>query len=263
MQKILKSVVTLAALLAITTSATGAYFTSSVVAPDNVITTGTLLVAVDSAQEDTFVGTWGYPNAYEVVRENADGSYTLGMPFIPWTGAAPDDTHTYTVGVRNNGTIPLNFRAAAVGGWVSGPRFGTAACVGMGVGGSNVEANGTNSDASLVSVSNVHLYAATVGGGCESDFGCRNLRDGLLTGPWTPVAGLTAGDVANPTGWYYGTTLGTDGTSGGSFIALNEGEFAVYQVTTTLDADTNNCYQGATYNFDFNVQGKQVDASWL
>lgn len=254
MKRILKSVFTIAAVLAVLGTGTKAYFSSTVTAQDNVITTGTLLLAVDTAQNNTYVGTWGFPNAWEVVRQNADGSVTQSNFFIPWTGAAPGESFDYFVGVRNAGTIDANIRATATGAWVSGPGFGTDGC----------PATAEGANASLVSVTNVHLYAAAPGSGCESHIGCRNLRDGLLTGSWMTLSGLTAGDKTAPDSgmYFYGTTNGnTTSTAQADLYNLGGSEFVVYRVTAQLDGPgTNNCYQGATYNFDFTVEGKQYNA---
>lgn len=245
MKNILKSVVTIGALSAMMFTATGAYFSSTVVAEDNEINTGTLLVAVDTAQEDSYVGTWGTPNAYNVIRQNVDTTTTQNGNFITWDNAAPGETQTYTVGIRNNGTIPFKFQSSAAGEWVAGPAFGSC--------GTDL----VDADASLVSVTNVHQYAATAGGGCEGDIGCRNLRDGLVgLGGWTPVAGLTAGDSGAVAGHYYGALDG-GGDDDNAPVLIGEDEFAIYQIEVTLSDTADNCYQGATYEFDLGVEGYQ------
>lgn len=249
MKNILKSIVTIGALAAMLTVSTGAWFTSSVTAQDNVINTGTLLVAVDSAQEDTYVGTWGAPNAFNVVEQLANGTVVQNGNFITWDNAAPGDINTYTVGVRNAGSIAFKFRAGATGAWVSGPRFGTLGC----------PVDAASADHSLVSVTNIHQYAVTAGGGCEGDFGCRNLRDGLQTGPWTPATGLTAGDSGAVTGFYYGVNEG-NGNVGGTPSQIGAGQFAIYQVEAELSNTADSCYQGATYHFDLGVEATQVAA---
>ncbi len=38
---------------------------------------------------------------------------------------------------------------------------------------------------------------------------------------------------------------------------LEEGEFAIYEVQARLSTAADNCYQGATYHFDFGVEGYQ------
>ncbi|MBD3279443.1 MAG: hypothetical protein GF390_01900 [Candidatus Pacebacteria bacterium] len=250
MKKLLKSLLVLAVVATTSVTSTQAYFTSEVTVEDNEIVVGTLLLALDAAQEDSYVGTWGHPNAYNLVRENEDGSVTQTYTLEAWTNAAPGETNTYTVGIRNRGTLDMNVRAAATGAWVDGPRFGTGGCPST-----------ADADPTLVSVSNVHQYAVTAGGGCESDNGCNNLRDGLASvGAWTPVSGLTAADSGSVVGWYHGDTDG--GGDGDALYTLAESEYAVYQVEVTLSPATDNCYQGATYHFDLTAQGKQPAGAW-
>lgn len=268
MKKVLRSLTIVALALTLMVGASSAYFSSSVTAQDNVISTGTLMLAVDTAQNSSYVGTWGAPNAWEVVRQNLDGSVTQSNYFIPWTNVAPGETNEYFVSVRNAGTIDANIRATATGSWVSGPRFGQTLPGNDGVAGTGDDfacpATPAEADASLVSVSNVHLFAAAPGTGCENQLGCRNLRDALLTGPWTTLSGLTAGDKTAPeAGYYYGTTNGSTNYASNQANLFNLGanEFVIYRVSTALNGPaTNDCYQGATYNFDFTVQGKQYNA---
>ena len=252
MKNILKSVLTIAALAVTVTGATGAFFNSAVAVENNVIETGTLLLAVDTAQEDTMVGTWGTPNAFNVVRQMVDGSVDQQGNFISWENAAPGLKNTYTVGVRNNGTIPFKFRAAVTGEWLSTPGY-NADCVAD---------HGPTPDTSLVSVSNVHQYASD---NCEGDIGCENLYYGLTGHPagWTHVAGLTGND-GSPAGdgFYYGVDEGTGKKAGTTPTLIGEKEFAIYQVELTLSNTADSCYQGATYHFDLGVEATQEAATF-
>jgi predicted ribosomally synthesized peptide with SipW-like signal peptide len=255
--KLIKSFLVLSVVVGVVAGAAHAYFTSSVTAEDNEIEAGSLLVAVDSAQNDSYDGTWGYSNAWNVVKEELNGTVVLGNPFLTWTGAAPGDLQHYYVGVRNRGDIPMQVRAKAVGQWVSGPRFGTTGC----------PANAASANAGLVTVDNVHLFAMTMTptGGCDSEFGCRNLRDALGALGWSPVSGLTAGDSGTGSGnWFYSTVAGaSSGDDSATRYTLGEREFSIYRVDLELNSATNSCYQGATYQFDLTVKGKQVtDPAW-
>jgi predicted ribosomally synthesized peptide with SipW-like signal peptide len=249
MKKILKSMLVIFAVMMLVVTSTYAWFTSTVTALNNEITVGTLQLAVDEADGMTYGGVWG-TDAWEVVRENADGSVTQSTTFTPWVNAAPDDINPYYIGVRNRGTISANIRSYALGAWTAGPRLnGTNGCPVL-----------ADANADLIKVATIHQYATTPTGGCESAIGCRNMRDALQTGSWTPVGGLTALDANNVTGLYFGTTTGT-GLLADSYFALAENEFVVYRIDLQLDNTANDCYQGATYQFDFTVEGKQVAAS--
>ncbi len=253
----------LSVLLLTVGGATKAWFTSTVTAEDNEIQVGTLLLAVDSTQNHgAYLGT-GYledptipanRDGYNVVRELADGSILNNNTFEAWENAAPGDTFSVFAAVRNNGTLPLNARAMATGEWTAGPRFGTGTC----------PSTPGDADPSLVSVSNVHLYRATAAGGCEGVDECRNLRDALIGAGYTPhFAGVTAGDSGGVSGYYYVTEDGTDGSSTGSQVLLDEDEFVIYEVELTLSNTTDNCYQGATYLYDLTAEGKQeADPAW-
>jgi len=259
MKQILKSLLVLAIVVATTASATGAYFTSNVIAADNEIVAGTLLLAVDTAQNTSYNPVWNsLAGAWNVTGDTING-VVPGQPFLTWNNAAPGTENSYYVGIRNRGTIPMNVRAQATGRWVNIPRAGTAYCPAA------VLSDGTNANHALVSVAEVKLFAATPTTGCDSEFGCRNIRDSLigLGGGWAPVAGLTAGSVAAPTGMFYGNTNGsTNSSAQGDLLALGAQEFVIYRVDAELSPLTDNCYQGATYTFDLAVDGKQVNGTW-
>lgn len=278
-KSLLKSTLVLTLTFGITTGSTSAYFSSVVTAPDNEITTGTLLMAIDSTQNHgAYLGT-GYLESpadptlwdgYNLAVQNLDGTVANNGEFEAWSGVAPGDSTSVWAAVTSRGTIPFNFRSAATGEWTAGPRFGGDIAGPDGLSGTaddiTCPATPADGDASLVSVTNVHLYRATnAGGGCESDAECINLRDSLLAEGYTAhQAGVTAGDSGPVTGYYYGTEDGADGTSGGSRLLLAEDEFVIYRIDLELDGPaTNDCYQGATYNYDLTGEAKQeADPAW-
>ncbi|HEX7017896.1 MAG TPA: SipW-dependent-type signal peptide-containing protein [Patescibacteria group bacterium] len=266
MKRILKSIFSIGALAAIMSVGTGAYFNSTAVAQDNEINTGTLLLAVDTAQNETDNRVWNV-DAWNVVRENADGTVTVGNPFITWTNAAPGEENAYYVGLRNRGTIDMNVRATATGEWVDGPRFGQVINGGpngiLGDGDDAVACPAVeDADESLVQVTNVHQFASE---NCEGEIGCHNLYYSLTGLGWDHLDGLGSHDASpDPDDGYYYGTVGGGGQAEGTHYLLGENEFAVYRVDVTLNGpDTNNCYQDATYEFDFQAEGKQeADPAW-
>lgn len=253
MKTIIKSLLLITLVSVLAVKATGAYFTSSVTAADNEIQTGTLLLAVDTARTDISGSTFG-THAWNVVRENEDGTITLGNPFVTWEDAAPGETHPYYIALRNRGTIDMNVRFAQGAGseWVAGPRFGTGSC----------PATPAAADPSLVSISNVHQYAS---GNCAGETGCENLYNSLtsLSGGWDHLNGLSVNDAGLDGGYYY-ANVGGSGLAAGTHLEMGEKEFALYRVDVILNGPaTDNCYQGATYNFDLQADGKQpADTIW-
>jgi len=250
MKNILLSLFTIGVLGVTLTSATAAWFTSGVTAADNEITTGTLMMAMDSTQSHTYTytGGWVLPTAYNIARD-LDGVMQDMADFEPWTNAEPGVAAAYDgtwprpagnfsvwVTVRNRGTLAFDYQGYATGAWTNTPRIdaGVPGCV-------EVDPNDN-----LVVVDNVHRYAATPTSGCENHEECQNLRDALIgLGTWTP-ASVTAEDVSSPS-----VITGED---------LGPNEFVVYRVDMHLSTDANNCYQGATYEYDLVGQAKQLDA---
>ncbi len=239
-KKVLKSLLVLTVVLATAGLGTRAWFTSEVTAQDNQITTGTLLLAVDSTDATDSYTPPG--TGYIVVEQNEDGSVSQHNTFPAWTVAAPGDTYSVYLAVRNKGSIPFNYRAAALGAWQDGaPRFGTGSC----------PVDGADADANLVSVVNVHRY---VSGNCESEPGCQNVRGWLNTGPWTEKAGTSLYDSGPVTGYY------EDGFA--SIWTLEPSEYVLYRVDLKLSNTTDDCYQGATYHYDLLGEAKQEGATW-
>jgi len=247
-KRIIKSLLVLTVVLATAGTATRAWFTSQVTAADNQIVTGTLLLAIDSTRTHTYVGTWGYPDAYVVV-EDVDGVSTPYYTFEPWTNAEPGAYAVYDgvwprpagnfsawLAIRNKGSLEENYRAYALGDWIDGPRFGTSGCPSL-----------AGAVDMLVSVANVHRYPSD---DCQGSQECANLYYGLKTGPWTNKAGVTA-DNSGPVAGYYN-----------DFLSLAANEFVIYRVDFNLSSTADNCYQGATYEYDLVGQAKQLSAGW-
>ncbi|MFH1561332.1 MAG: SipW-dependent-type signal peptide-containing protein [Patescibacteria group bacterium] len=264
MKKLLLSVLLIGAAGSVLVSATKAWFTSTVAAEDNEITTGELLLAIDSTRAHSYSGVWnggtgssyGAPyDAYNVVRD-LDGVSDQREVFEPWTGAEPGVYVAYTGGtgqetpvagnfsvwlaVRNRGSLPFNYRSYALGEWTSVPRMeagGTCA--------------GQSPDNNLVKVMNIHRYDVDATTGCNNHEECKNIRDGLMAvGSWQPKSGVGANDSGAVTGYYTES------------IDLGEDEFVIYRVDLQLDESTDDCYQGATYLYDLVGEAKQLGASW-
>ncbi len=256
LKKILKSLLVLSVVLATVGTATRAWFTSTVTAADNEVTTGTLLLAVDSTRTHTYSGDWNLYDAYNVVRD-VDGVSEDREDFEPWVNAEPGVFVAYSggagvetlpagnfsvwVAVRNKGTLPLNYRFRTSGGWVADSgRLGDGTC-------------GSSGNANLVQVKEVYRYgnlSHNPDTGCESHEECRNIRDALMdlgTG-WTPASTTVDTFVLSPGDW-----VDDD-------VTLNEKEFAIYRLDMNLSENAGNCYQGATYLYDLTAQAKQVDA---
>jgi predicted ribosomally synthesized peptide with SipW-like signal peptide len=253
MKNVLKSLLVIILVGLGTAGLTGAYFTSTVTAPNNQITTGTLVLAIDSSSTAVNGGvgqSFGLPYTWVVAYQDALGGNVLGTPFTPWVGAAPGDDNDYYLTIRNIGSIPTQVRAAAVGRWTAGPRFGTVGC----------PADAASADASLISVSNVHQFAT---GNCAGETGCENLYYGLTNAGYTNTAGISAQDSGPWSGYFYGVNAGTPNQANVDRTVIGGNQFAVYRVTAELDTATDNCYQGATYTFDLQAEGKQVaDPAW-
>lgn len=262
-KKILKSVLVLGLVLATAGTATKAWFTSTVTAADNEITTGTLMLAIDSTRTHTYSGLWnggsgsyGTPfDAYNAVRD-LDGVSDDREDFEPWVNAEPgvyvaysggsgvetlpDGNYSVWIAVRNRGTLPLNYRFKTTGNWVADSgRLGDGECISSG-------------NANLVEVKNVHRYgnlSHNPDSGCENDEECRNLRDALvdLNTGWTP-ASTSVANFSDPV-WVNDN------------VTLNEKEFVIYRLDMNLSENAGNCYQGATYQYDLIGQAKQVTAS--
>ncbi len=208
-----------------------------------------MLLAIDSTKTHSYVGTWGYPNAYVVV-EDVDGVSIQYYTFEPWANAEPGVPVSYSswptaagnfsvwLAVRNKGTLPLNYRYKIknTGDWIAGSRFGTTGCPTL-----------AGANDALVAIVNVHRYPSD---NCQGSLECANLYYGLKTGPWINKTGVSSGD-SNPGTAYYDDTL-----------SLAAQEFVVYRVDLNLNSGTSNCYQGATYQYSSLGQAKQLGAAW-
>ncbi|MFH1244359.1 MAG: hypothetical protein V1487_02160 [bacterium] len=252
MKKLLKSLMVLGVVISTVAGATAAYFTTTVTATDNQITTGTLLLGLASSARHDVVAGDGY-----WVAQDVDGVDTPISPFEAWINAQPgtylaysDEAGTDTddagntsrwVAVVNRGSLPVQYRAVAVGAWTILPRISSdpANCGGLGSG-----------DASLVQISNIRRYAN--GGAvpaCLSHEECQNVRNWLTALGYTTTT--SSATETGPVSGYFDESAS---------VTLQPKEFQIYRVDLNLDSATDNCYQGATYEYDMQVQGKQVNA---
>lgn len=265
MKKVIKSILVIMVLAAVVTVATGAWFSSGATAEDNEITTGTLLIAMESTLDydnnaaNTFTSDALTETeladymAYLVAEDNADGNRTNPNKFGAWVNAAPGDSTSRYLAIRAKGTVPMNYRVNANGEWTDGARFGLPGCP-EGPGGPST------GDETLVYVGNVHQFA---GNDCAGDVACEALRDSLESRGYTAVAGLVASDTGVATSVVTGRVDMADNTS--ALVQLGENEFALYRVDLSLDGPrTTNCYQDATYLYDVDAEAKQWNdtTSW-
>ena len=248
-----------------------AYFTTSATASDNEITTGTLTLAVYSTALDTFSGA---PGDGYIVAEDVDGvsmdwttdpgTYTA---LEAWTNAEPGAYATYGsyagtdnnngadtfnagnrsvwFGVVNTGSLPLDYRFNIDGDWTAGDRFGTLSC----------PATPVDGDEALVSVERIRRYengGATPG--CQSHEECQNIRERLEFLSYVNTTSAAANLPA--------VALGVD-VDEATPVTLEANQFQIYRVDFNLDTSTDNCYQGATYLYDLNVDGKQLTGAYL
>jgi len=98
LKKILKSLLVLGVLGVTLGGATKAWFTSQVTAADNEITTGTLMLAIDSSQEHGYrdAGSWAFPLAYTVVEDIDGVETTYDHTFETWANAEPGVSVPFT-----------------------------------------------------------------------------------------------------------------------------------------------------------------------
>jgi len=155
-------------------------------------------------------------------------------------GPRPAGNFSIWLAVRNRGTLPLQYEAAANGSWTLIPR---------------VTSDQTNCglltpDPSLVRVMNIHRYNVSASAGCNNHIPCQNLRDALVNLSWVPHPTTVANDSGPILGWY----------DESSDVTLQGHQFVIYRVDLQLSENAGNCYQGATYTYDLVGQAKQVGA---
>lgn len=252
MKRLLKAFLVIASVLAVAGTASSAYFTSSVTAADNDITTGTLMVAIDSTRTHSYSPNWSLYDAYNVVKD-VDGVTIAGNPLETWSNVEPgvystfsdwprqDGNFSYWIAVRNRGTLDMYFKVYPNqnGSWTltrTVDELGNSCGVG---------------DPNLVRVRNVHRYAVTPTQGCENDEECRNLRDALQSvGSWSPVSTTAVDVIGNPL------------TNFGDNVLLGANQFAIYRVDMQLISSAGNCYQNATYQYDLDVDARQENGTY-
>jgi hypothetical protein len=289
MKKILKSLLVLGLVATTLGGTTMAWFTSTVDVDASEISTGYLEMVVDSTDEHVSVGSEAsYGDvAFKVGSYYQDGSLMSGDPLESWTIAEPgeyvaytneagEDTYdagnySYWLAVRNihkNGTgLPMKFRAIVDRGeWTAMP-YDRADLDGDG----DTDCSLSSADPDLVQVVNFHRYAT---GACEGHDECENLYYALENAGFNHADGLTADNdgQGRPLGsagnYFYGTTHDVDsGWPAKSYantnpLILEDSEFVIYRVDLNLSESADQCYQGATYEFDFLVEAAQDEMDW-
>lgn len=230
MKALLRSFVVLALVLVTTGTATLAYFTSQVSATGNLITTGTLRLAIDS----TLFG--GGNSGYVVAYDNGTTT-TPGLPFPEITGMQPGDTRSVYVTVRNIGNLPFDYRANFSGAW-----------------------DDTSLNSNVISVSNVRRFPT---GNCFGNVECQDIYY-WLTGipPFTHTGVDTAfgalGGMAGSGTSFFGHA---NGVISDTVNTLLPNQFAIFQVDLTMSTGAGNAYQGQTFRYSMNAQAKQTNAT--
>lgn len=222
MKALLRSFVVLALVLVTTGTATLAYFTSEVSATGNLITTGTLRLAIDGTGPDT-------EDSYEVARDGGAGT-VLGDTFPTVEDMLPGETRDVYVGVRNIGTASFDYRAWVTGTW----------------------GNEDLDEQNMIAVTNVRRF----GTGC-ADVQCQDLR-AYYTGLGVTHIGPTPfTDFAGPITGYFGFMQGVFGDAD---FTLDPNEAQIFRVSVTLSPDADNDFQDQTFTYTLNVEAKQTNA---
>jgi predicted ribosomally synthesized peptide with SipW-like signal peptide len=222
MKALLRSFVVLALVLATTGTATLAYFTSNVSATGNLITTGTLRLAVDATGPGT-------GDSYWVAYDDGSGVTRLNAPFPEVSNMQPGETRDVYVGVRNYGTLPLDYRAYVTGTW----------------GDDDLDVQ------NVVSVTNVRRF----GTACV-DPQCVDLQGYYSSNGYTHIGPSPFTDFGGPITGYFGYNQ----TTGDAAFRLAPMEAQIFRVSVTLDEDAGNDFQGQTFTYTLNVEGKQTTA---
>lgn len=115
--RLYKNIFIIFTLLTLLSATTYAYFTSSVKAEDNEITTGTLLAGIATVDENG--------SAYNVAVDSGSVIQSWGT-FPEIAILLPGETRQLFVAVFNKGTAPFDFRSNLSGQWLSTPRIATA-----------------------------------------------------------------------------------------------------------------------------------------
>lgn len=225
MKQVLRSFLTLVVVGAVVVGSTSAYFTSSVSAEDNEIVTGTLRLVLHSAQDG---------QAYRVAYDDPTGEYA-GLntaPFPVLSNMTPGVEQYIYVSVSNWGTIPLNYRAMALGNWVD----------------EDLDDSSNNALMEVTEVRRLRPGSTT----CSNSADCAALQGRLTNLNRTQVGGNHT--LPGPVWGWFG-----DGYHGLS-RSLGADEFSIYRVGITLSTDAGNEYQGQEYNYLLMVDGKQTNA---
>lgn len=228
MKQVLRSMLVLVIVLGATAGSSLAFFTSSVSATNNLITTGTMRLAIDS----TSIG--GGNSGYVVAYDNGAGVTQLGN-FPTITNMLPGETRSIYTTIRNIGTTPFDYRANITGTW------------------GNVTLDGTG----YLTVSQVRRFPT---GNCFGDVECEDIYY-WLTGipPFTHTGVDTSfGSMGSAVSSSFFGHLDNALSDGVSTLAPNQ--FAIFKVDFTLNTAADNSFQGQTFTYSMNAQAKQQNA---
>lgn len=260
----MKSLIVLALVAMMAIPSTLAWFSSTVTAANNEISTGTMSMAIDSTRTNTYAnGAWNLYDAYTVAYDN-NGVLVNNHQLQPWTNAEPGPYVPYAGGngtepnvpgnksvwfsVRNRGTLSAKAQVVLDGRWVSGSRL---------------PATPNNN---LVRVQNIYVY----GGGnsaCERHEECRNIRDGLNGRPGLGLSNVSTAKLPSALSsgpwnrelpgftFYLTSNFSNDPTKA---IVLDPNEYVIVRLDLNLSTSAGNEYQGATYHYDVTVNGSQT-----
>ncbi len=263
LKQILKSGLIITFALGMVVAASTAYFMSTVNASSADVNAGTMRLAIDSTHTHTLT----QPTDWYTVAEDVNGSSVSYAPlsswqnavlgaYIPYTNTPGEDTYpsgnqSYWVALRNTGSVPMKLKLNLGGGnWVANPAIETA----------NPLCTSALLDRnSPITARNVHIYQQD---NCEGHEECQNILLGLknldATHPWSYVSSLKAPvDIGGST-LSDPVFLTADGTSTGTPIQVDSHEFLIARIDLNFDT-ADNCYQGATYNFNVTGEANQLN----
>lgn len=229
MKNLLRSALVLTASLSLAVVATLGYFTSNVSATGNLITTGTLRLALDSTLP-------GSGNAGYVVAYDNNGVMTQLANFPAITNVAPGDTRSVYVAVRNIGSLAFDYRANITGTW------------------SNPTLDGSSPNDTYLTVTAGRMDQVA----CTADPECNDIQ-GWLTGFGFSIVGSSTtpmiADNAHNTAFFGHPNLLSDGS-----YTLIQNQYSVFKLDFTLSTAAGNDFQGQTFTWALNAQSKQTTA---
>jgi hypothetical protein len=147
----------------------------------------------------------------------------------------PGETRSVYVSLRNNGSLPFDYRANISGTW----------------------GNGGLDAQNVLGVSNVHRYAAN---NCTAEVECEDIYYWLVGGGWVNFPTAVAGDFgslgnAQSSNYFGHADLTTDGVN-----TLAANQFTLFRIDFTMSPAAGNDFQGQTFTYSLNAQAKQTNA---